>query len=208
MMLGRTERREGPVGRGGRDFLTCARRPSPPDHRGESGKPVNRRTPDHGEDPRIVVRQGGGPGAAVVAGTNVPVWIVLALRDLGISDGEVRAALPGLDAGLLVAADRYSRRHHVALRSVLDRLVSEERVRSGVPGASVSGTLARALVRYLRERTLDASTSGGAVSAVDPVPPKVLELAVDDLCRWTAAQPVVDPRTTDEIMGYDEQGLP
>jgi antitoxin VapB len=31
---------------------------------------------------------------------------------------------------------------------------------------------------------------------------------LDDIARHCAALPVLDPRTSDEILGYDEQGLP
>jgi antitoxin VapB len=31
---------------------------------------------------------------------------------------------------------------------------------------------------------------------------------LDDIARHCAALPVVDPRTSDDILGYDEQGLP
>jgi len=73
-----------------------------------------------------------------------------------------------------------------------DRLARELAARTGE-------TLTEAVVVALRER-LARTTGRGRATAVRE------ELA--EIRRRCAALPVLDPRTPEEILGYDERGLP
>jgi antitoxin VapB len=66
--------------------------------------------------------------------------------------------------------------------------------------AALTGeTLTAAILNSLRDRLarLDASSSGEALAD-----------ELDAIALRAAALPVLDPRSPDEILGYDEKGLP
>lgn len=60
-------------------------------------------------------------------------------------------------------------------------------------------TLTEAVVNALRERLVRQAGQGRGVALSDEI------MSIAERC---SSLPVVDPRTADEIIGYDEHGLP
>jgi antitoxin VapB len=72
-----------------------------------------------------------------------------------------------------------------------------------------------ALVRELAALTGESITTAVAVAVRErldrlrgPDTPATRLLAIQRIAARAAARPVLDPRTPDEILGYDEHGLP
>jgi antitoxin VapB len=80
----------------------------------------------------------------------------------------------------------------------LERLIHEEAVRTGRPPVEV-------VRRALADAGVTARTPAGTVS---PEEQARRERVIREIQEEVAKLPVLDPRPMDELLGYDENGLP
>jgi uncharacterized protein (DUF433 family) len=83
-----------------------ARRIGVVDHGSAQGKPLSRKARGIEKTPGIC------GGSARISGTRIPVWQLVAARDLGASEAQLLADYPRLRAVDLVNAWSYARSHH------------------------------------------------------------------------------------------------